>query len=264
MKRWHRAIFYDLFLNFFNNKKAFEAALQASMERKELLLKIIAKRKQELKDGKTLDDNLLNRLIIMSHESGNEWVDDDVLQRNIGGLLTGIFETTNKAAVLILDELLNRPDAMQHAIEVAQQYDVKKMYSIVNESLRFNPAQPGVIRYCKTEQFLTGGGQKKYRIPPKSKVFALTAGAMFDPEAFPDPKQFIPDRNAVYMNYGYALHECYGRYINAVTLSEFVMAVLRLKNVRREKGITGNGTGITQQSFPNNFVVCFDIPETAW
>jgi cytochrome P450/glutathione S-transferase len=263
MKRWMRAIFYDLFLNFFNKKEIFETALRASNERKELLLKIIAKRKQELKDGKTLDDNLLNRLIIMSRESGYEWVDDDVLQRNIGGLLTGIFETTNKAAILILDELLNRPDAMQHAIEVSQQYDVKKMYGIVNEALRFNPAQPGVIRYCKTEQYLTGSGQKKYRIPPKSKVFALTSGAMFDPEAFPDPKTFIPNRNAVYMNYGYALHECYGKYINAVTLSEFVMAVLRLKNVRREKGITGNGTGITQQSFPNNFVVCFDIPDTA-
>ena len=265
MKRWHRAIFYDLFLNFFNKKEIFDTALQASNERKELLLKIIAKRKQELKDGKTLDDNLLNRLIIMSHESVYEWVDDDVLQRNIGGLLTGIFETTNKAAVLILDELLNRPEAMQHAIEVAQQYDVKKMYGIVNEALRFNPAQPGVIRYCKTDQSLTGNGQKKYRIPAKSKVFALTSGAMFDPEAFPDPRTFIPNRNAVYMNYGYALHECYGKYINAVTLSEFVMAVLRLKNVRREKGITGNGTGITQQSFPNNFVVCFDIPPgTAW
>jgi cytochrome P450/glutathione S-transferase len=264
MKRWMRAIFYDLFLNFLNKKEFFEAALKASEERKELLLKIIAKRKQELKDGKTLDDNLLNRLIIMSRESGYEWVDDDVLQRNIGGLLTGIFETTNKAAVLILDELLNRPDAMRHAVEVAQLYDVKKMYGIVNEALRFNPAQPGVIRYCETEQTLAGGGQKKYRIPAKRKVFALTSGAMFDPEAFPDPKTFIPNRNAVYMNYGYALHECYGKYINAVTLSEFTMAVLRLKNVRREKGITGNGTGIVQQSFPNNFVVCFDIPETAW
>jgi len=264
MKRWHRAIFYDLFLNFFDKKEFFKAALKASNERKELLLKIIGKRKQELKEGKTLADNLLNRLIIMSYESGYEWVDDDVLQRNIGGLLTGIFETTNKAAVLILDELLNRPDALKHAVEVSQQYDVKKMYGIVNEALRFNPAQPGVIRYCKTEQTLTGNGPKKYTIPAKRKVFALTSGAMFDPEAFPDPKTFIPNRDAVYMNYGYALHECYGRYINAVTLSEFTMAILRLKNVRREKGITGNGTGIVQQSFPNNFVVCFDIPEATW
>jgi cytochrome P450/glutathione S-transferase len=264
MKRWMRAIFYDLFLNFFNKKDIFETALKASIERTELLLKIIAERRQDLKDGKNLADNLLNRLILMSQESGYEWVDDDVLQRNTGGLLTGIFETTNKAAILILDELFNRPDAMKEAIAVAQDYDVKRMYGIVNEALRFNPAQPGVIRYCETEQFLTGNGQKKYRIAAKSKVFALTSGAMFDPAAFPDPKKFIANRDAVYMNYGYALHECYGKYINAVTLSEFVMAILRLKNVQRQKGITGRGTGITQQSFPNNFVVCFDIPETAW
>jgi len=70
--------------------------------------------------------------------------------------------------------------------------------------------------------------------------------------------KFIGDRNAIYMNYGYALHECYGKYINAVTISEFVAAVLRLKHVRRAPGIVGRGTGITQQSFPNNFVVCFD------
>ena len=81
--------------------------MRASDERKKLLLKIIAKRKQELKEGKTLDDNLLNRLIIMSYDKGNEWVDDDVLQRNIGGLLTGIFETTGTAAG-------NRGDAAVH------------------------------------------------------------------------------------------------------------------------------------------------------
>lgn len=263
MKRWMRAIFFDLFLNFFNKKALFNKALQASTERTALLLKIITKRKQDLKDGKTLDDNLLNRLIMISGEPGYEWVDDDVLQRNIGGLMTGIFETTNKAAILILDELFNGTGGLNDATVASQSYDVKKMYGIVNEALRFNPAQPGVIRYCEKEQVLTGGGTKQYRIPAKSKVFALTSGAMFDPEAFPDPKAFIPTRNAVYMNYGYALHECYGKYINAVTLSEFTMAVLRLKNVRREKGITGRGTGITQQSFPNNFVVCFDAERAA-
>jgi cytochrome P450 len=94
-------------------------------------------------------------------------------------------------------------------------------------------------------------------------VFAITSAAMFDPAAFPEPKKFIGDRNAIYMNYGYALHECYGKYINAVTISEFVAAILRLKNVRRAPGMVGRGTGITQQSFPNNFVVCFDSVKEA-
>ncbi len=263
MMLWHRALFYDLFLNFTNNKAKHAAAIKAADERKERLLQIIRDRKQELAAGKQLADNIFNRLIMMQQQPGYEWVDDDCLQRNIGGLLTGIFETTNKSVILVLDELFNRPDALQNAIKTAQGGDTKKMYSVVSEALRFNPAQPGVIRFNEIKQVITGKGNKSYTIPAKRKVFAMTAPAMFDPAAFPDPKKFIPDRDAIYMNYGYALHECYGKYINAVTISEFVAAILRLKNVRRAPGRTGEGTGITQQSFPNNFVVCFDSAQTA-
>jgi len=87
---------------------------------------------------------------------------------------------------------------------------MKKMYGYVSEALRFNPAQPGVIRYSERRQTLKGKGDKEYIIPAKSIVFALTAAAMMDPAAFPDPRQFNPERDAIYMNYGYALHECYG------------------------------------------------------
>ncbi len=258
MKLWHRALFYDLFLNFTNNKTKHDTALKAANERKDCLLQIIKDRKQDIKDGKKLDNNIFNRLIMMQQEPGYEWVDEDVLQRSIGGLLTGIFETTNKSAILILDQLFNKPEALKEAIETAQAGDIKKMYSIVSEALRFNPTQPGVIRYCEDVQILSGKGKKKYSIPAKAKVFALTSAAMFDPAAFPEPKKFIANRDVVYMNYGYALHECHGKYINSVTLTEFVAAILRLKNVRREPGRSGRGTGITEMSFPNNFVVRFD------
>jgi cytochrome P450 len=257
MKEWLRVMFFDLFLNFTNNTKKHAAAVKAADERKAWLIKIINQRKQELKEGKTLKDNLLNRLIIMQSEPGNEWVDMDVLQRNIGGLMTGILETTNKSVILVLDELFNRPETLKEAIAVAQSEDMTKMYGYVSEALRFNPTQPGVIRYTETERILSGKN-KTYTIPAKRKVMALTASAMSDPAVFPSPKKFIGDRDTTYMNYGFALHECYGKYINAVTLSEFTAAVLRLKNVRRGEGRVGRGTGINQESFPNNFVVQFD------
>ena len=258
MRSWLRALFYDLFLNFTNNETKHQKAVQAASERKDWLLELIEDRKQDLKDGKILANNILNRLLLMQQQAGSEWFDDDALQRNIGGLLTGILETTNKASILVLDELFNRPDVLKGAIETAQNRDMKKMYGYVSEALRFNPAQPGVIRYSERKQTITGKGKKVYTIPAKTKVFALTAAAMFDPAAFADPKTFNPERDSVYMNYGFGLHECYGKYINAVTISEFVAAVLRLKNVRRGKGRTGQGTGLTAGPFPNNFVVAFD------
>jgi cytochrome P450 len=258
MRAWLRALFYDLFLNFTNNEAKHQKAVEASLARKEWILEIIEDRKQDLKDGKTIDDNILNRLILLQQQPGNAWFDDDALQRNIGGLLTGILETTNKATILVLDELFNRPGVLKGAIETAQNRDMKKMYGYVSEALRFNPAQPGVIRYSETKQTIKGKGQKAYNIPAKTMVFALTAAAMFDPAAFPDPKTFNPERDSVYMNYGFGLHECYGKYINAVTISEFTAAVLRLKNVRREKGRAGQGAGLKAGPFPNNFVVAFD------
>jgi len=130
------------------------------------------------------------------------------------------------------------------------------MYGYVSEALRFNPHQPLLMRYTESEQTITGRG-KTYSIPAKSKVFATISAAAFDPSAFPAPKKFDPARTSVYMNYGFALHECYGKYINMVTITEFVAAVLRLPNVRRAKGIEGQGTGLMEGPFPNNFVVEF-------
>jgi cytochrome P450 len=258
MKHWLRVLFYDLFLNFTNNKAKHQEAVTASLDRRVWVLQLIKDRKRELDNGESLADNVLNRMILLQREEGNGWFDDETIQRNIGGLITGILETTNKAVILVLDELFNRPDVLRGAIDTAQLKDMKKMYGYVSEAMRFNPAQPGVIRYCESEQVLRGKGLKKYRIKAKRKVFALTACAMMDPDAFPEPRQFNPQREAVYMNYGYALHECYGKYINAVTISEFVAAILRLPDVRREPGWAGRGTGLHVGPFFNNFVVAFD------
>jgi len=258
MKHWLRVLFYDLFLNFTNNKAKHQEAVTASLDRRVWVLQLIKDRKRDLDNGKPLADNVLNRMILLQREEGNGWFDDETIQRNIGGLITGILETTNKAVILVLDELFNRPDVLRGAIDTAQLKDMKKMYGYVSEAMRFNPAQPGVIRYCESEQVLRGKGLKKYRIKAKRKVFALTACAMMDPDAFPEPRQFNPQREAVYMNYGYALHECYGKYINAVTISEFVAAILRLPGVRREPGWAGRGTGLHVGPFFNNFVVAFD------
>jgi cytochrome P450/glutathione S-transferase len=259
MKDWLRIQFFDLFLNFSNNQVLHNEAVKAGEDRAAFLIQVIQERRRIIEAKQELPDNLFNRMIIMSYEPGYEWVDDDVLQRNIGGLLTGIQEGTNKSVMLIIDELFNQPEAFKKATEVAHSADMTKMYGYVSEALRFNPTQPGVIRYAESDQKIMGKGPKIYTIKAKSKVMALTACAMQDPAAFPNPKQFDGERKDVtYMNYGFGLHECYGKYINAVTLTEIVAATLRQKNLRRSEGAIGNGVGLVSGLLPTNFVVEFN------
>lgn len=258
MRRWLRDLFYDLFLNLGNNKHKHQIAWNAGVERRSYLLQLLKDRKQLVKDGGSLEDNMLNRFLAMQREPGNEWFDDEKIQRQIGGIITGILETSSKAVVLVLDELFNHPEALKKAIAVAHTYDTQKMFGYVQEALRFHPVQPGVLRFNEKEQVLQTASGKRYTIPAKTRNLALTAGAMFDPSNFPNPLTFDGEREAVtYMNYGYALHECYGKYINSVTLSELVAAVLRLPNIRRGYGRSGQGSGLIEESFPSNFVVEF-------
>ncbi|MDW3191191.1 MAG: cytochrome P450 [Cytophagales bacterium] len=256
MKAWLRAIFWDLFLNLGDDEAIHQKALVAANEMKVCIEHLIDKRKCELKENGRLSDNLLNRMIQLQGQKGFEWLDDDTIRRNISGIITGALETTNKSVVLVLDELFNRPDTLQQAVAIAAKGDIKEMYGYVSEALRFNPHQPLVMRFSEEKQTVHVSN-KSYTIPAKSKIFALTAAAMFDQEQFPEPKKFDPNRSASYMNYGFALHECYGKYVNAVTIPTFVAAVLTLPNVRRASGIAGAGTGLMEGPFPNNFVVDF-------
>ena len=262
MKKWCTDLFYDLFLNFTNDKEIHETALESARERRAWELKLITERKADLAAGKEIPDNILNRLILQQQEQENTgiWFDDEMIRRNIGGLLTGIMATTNKATVFVLEDLFKRPDDLKGAIKAAKEHDMDKVYGYVAESLRFNPVQPGVIRFCENEQFLKGSGSKSHKIKSGYKTIALTSGAMFTPDNFIEPKSYDPDRaagGALYMNWGYGLHLCYGNYINMVTIPEFVAAVLRLPNVRPVKGRTGRGSGLQIGPFPTNYVVQF-------
>ena len=257
MKRWQRTLFYDLFLNFTNNSKKHEEAVQSARERTQWVLKLIHKSKLKIARGGIVDDTVLNRLISLQQEKENSWVDEDVIRRNIGGLLTGLQETTNKAVIYSLQELFKRPEELKEAIKVAKNYDMDLMKGYVYEALRFNPVQPGVLRFSEKTQYLKMNHKKSYKIPEKSLVMPLTAAAMFDPKVFHNPKKFNPYRSERYMNWGFGLHECYGRYINAVTIPELVAAVLRLPDVKRAKGFTGKGSGLNIGPFPNNYVVRF-------
>jgi cytochrome P450/glutathione S-transferase len=276
MMAWIRILFYDLFLNLTENKRVHGRAVNAGVERAEWVRQIILDRMRVLDAGGELPDNVLNRMIRRSRQPGHEWADEDVINRNIGGIISGVLETSNKAVIYSLSVLLDRPEMLRRAVEPAVTRRETKadeetamakdpMYGFVAECLRFMPVQPGVFRFAERRQTLTGGGATSYAIRPRTKLLCLTAAAMRDPADFPNPGTFDPTRAAAgapYKNWGFALHECFGRHLNTVLIPDLVAAVLRLPNLGRDNSLAGHGAGLRAEGgFPNNFVVTFDAPK---
>jgi len=257
MKRWMRSLFWDMFLNPKDDDEIHQTALQAAAGLKEHILCVVANRRRTLQDNPdTLPDNLLNRMIRAQGEPGNEWLDDDTIRRNISGLIIGALSTNAKAVVLVLDELLDRPDALHEATMATRRGDIDTVHHYEFEALRFNPHSPGVLRFAEAAQSVRGPDGKTRKIKAKSTVYVGLSPAMFDPDRFPNPKQFDPTRDLKsYLHFGYGLHECFGRHINAIVIPELCAAVLKLKDVRRGPGRTGRG--LYEGPFPSSFVLNF-------
>ena len=202
MMGWLRILFYDLFLNLTRNAKVHRRAVRAGVERRDWVRQVILDRFAVLDAGGTLPDNVLNRMIVLSRTPGYEWVGEDVINRGIGGIITRRLGDLQQGRRLLPQRPPGSPGVLADAVRTALARKDDRaiamakdpMYGYVAECLRFMPVQPGVLRFSERRQTLTGGGAKAYAIKPKTTVLCLTAAAMRDPAAFPDPGKFDPAR----------------------------------------------------------------------
>lgn len=129
--------------------------------------------------------------------------------RSIAGLtMTGAAVVT-KAFTQAIDQLLNFPDALDAAIDASEQEAQLRAAGRINEArerrmfvgrlvveaLRFNPVFPVIPRYCVRNTTLARGTERETEIPAGANVIVSPLGAMFDPEAVPDPERFGFARN---------------------------------------------------------------------
>jgi cytochrome P450 len=256
MQHWLRSLFHDLFLNLSDDPTVITEAVRSFQELRPYLEGIIAERRAAPSvDGST--DDVLGRMIALSRDDAyGDWLDDEAICRNISGLIIGALETTNKAVVHVMDELLRRPHALHGAAAAAVAGNVDRVRGYAFEALRFNPFVPLLVRYCRTEKRLGENAGQGRAVPPQSTVYALTLSAMFDSRAVEDPGTFRPDRELEYLHFGHGLHQCQGRLINNVQVPELVAALLRLPGLRRARGSQGRVR--YDGPFPIRFVLEFD------
>jgi len=146
-------------------------------------------------------------------------IDDDLLRRNIGGVIVGAVDTQSKALAQALDELLRRPDALDSARRAALANDIASVRAHVWEALRFNPHNPVLFRRCHADTVIADGTDRRTTIKAGTDVIVFTIAAMFDPEVALSPDEFRTDRpNAAYMHFGDGQHTCFGAFLNGVVL----------------------------------------------
>lgn len=254
MLRWMRDVFHDIFANPAADPLVHRDALRASAELRQHMDGVIARRKAQ-RGAPAQPDDVLGRLLALQDEA-HPWLDDNAVRRNLGGLIVGAVDTTSKFVTLAIDELLRRPEALAGARAAAMAGEVEVVKRYAYEAVRFNPHHPVQARYCGRATELAAGTTRAKRIPAGASVYVGTLSAMFDPEAFPRPKEFRVDRETDYLHFGYGLHRCFGLAINGVQIPELVAALLRLPNLRRADGRAGRV--LYDGPFPARLILAFD------
>jgi len=236
MADWGAVISQYLFLAFEEKPEVTRAALAASAGMRDVIERAIADRKRHRLPAK---DDVLERCLQLQ-EAGVPGMDDLGIRNNLLGIVVGALPTTSAAVARAIDELLRRPEAMALAQRAARADDDRTVSAYVFEALRFNPIGPGVFRVTAEDYTLARGSVRSKTIPRGRTVVALLQSAMFDGTQLDRPDEFRVDRPAHhYMHFGYGLHTCFGRYINAESIPRLAKAVLKCRDLERAEGAMG-------------------------
>ncbi|MGA2133302.1 MAG: cytochrome P450 [Bryobacteraceae bacterium] len=226
---WGSAIFQYLFTDLTNDPVVGKAARDAAQRARDWLDGTIANRKAH----PNANDDVLNRCLALQ-KAGLPGMDDLDIRNNLLGLLTGAIPTTSKCCAQALDQLLNRPDALAGAQRAAQAGDDALFAAYVFEALRFNPNNPGVFRIAVQDYVVARGTWRETLIPKGATVLPATQSAMFDERMVDHPNEFRTDRPSYLdMHFGYALHTCFGQYINRVQIPGILKPLLQKARVTR-------------------------------
>ncbi len=178
------------------------------------------------KKHEALKDDIVTRML-RNHFPEAMDLDLKRLGVNAGGLLIGAIETTSQAVAQIIQYLLNDPVWLPKAQAAAKLADTTEFDGIVWEALRYVPIAPYLFRKSASDYTVGMGSDYATLIPAGTIVLPATQSAMFDPRAFENPDEFIPQRNWYhYFHFGFGSHECMGKYVGMVMIPEMVRQVL--------------------------------------
>lgn len=233
-----RAVFHETFLNLGGDKAVAAAGVAAGHE----LLGWIEAEAARRRAAGAFGEDLLGRLLV--RERAGEIAPTEAGQI-LAGLFVGAIDTTATAVANITAEMLLDP-ALARSIE-RDAGDRELVWGWCLEALRRRPHNPILLRQAAEGATVCGAP-----VPAGERVIAVTLAAMQDGRVFDAPATMVPTRpRELYMHFGYGMHLCSGRDLNAVQIPALVSAL-----ARRRPG--GRAHVVNRGPFPDRLVVTLE------
>ena len=250
---WATLMFWYLFIDLSGDPAIAGKALDAAAACRSAIDAAIASRKA----AGAVKDDVLGRCLVLQ-KANQAGMDDLGIRNNLIGLIIGAIPTISKACVQVLDQLLDRPRALESAQAAARGGDNALLAAHVFEAFRFNPVNPVIYRRAACDATIAAGSLRARKIPKGTMVLASNLSAMFDPLKIEAPESFRIDRPwGEYMLWGYGMHTCFGAYINRAVMPAILKPLLAKPGLRRAAGNAGRiDAGGTP--FPQHFSVEWD------
>ncbi len=238
LMEWARAIFLDAFANVLGLPLLSRRAMRASAEFHAYLGTLLAERTAAGAGGAAGTD-VVGRLVAL-HRSGETGPSVVQMRDLLLWTIAGTIDNVNTAVCHAIDQLLERPDALESAKAAGLARDADLLWRHIAEGLRFRPATPVVTRRCLVPHVFAAGTRHELAVAAGALVFAGTGAAMMDEAAFPSPREFRLDRPDTHdLHFGAGLHQCLGRHLAQSLVTTMVARVLALPGPRRARGRSG-------------------------
>jgi cytochrome P450 len=170
-------------------------------------------------------DDILAMLIEARDEDGRGGLTDDDLLDELNTLLAAGHETTATAIAWGVELLAHNPEIAERARGAEPEY----LDALVKEVLRIRPPLPTVSARRPTEPFEIAG----YTLEPNTTVIVDCWGIHHDPEVYPDPEAFRPERfledppdSYAFMPFGGGAHRCLGASLAQLEIRVVLKAIV--------------------------------------
>jgi cytochrome P450 len=200
-------------------------------------------------------DDLITRLVVRlrAGQDNPAWFDGAWIRRHITGLIVFGGGTCVRAATQALDRLMEYPDGLRQARELALQLQRAdaltpeaadearaRLLQIIYEALRFRPMLPLLVRHIPRDALIAKDAAHARTVPSGCQLLAPPIAAMHDPKDFPNPGQFDAQRcPRHYVHFGFGPRLCVGKYIADTLFVEMIRSVLLLGDLKRASGSRG-------------------------